>query len=149
MSAVPKEAGGCQVQNKRRWFFAQCVAKLQNSSPRDMTNTRNLPGSKEAAAWKSKTLGVAVKTQHGNSGMAESEDSSRDVFLCCCLSIIFFCHCCTECLVRGITDLTPCSCLCIFMFKSSLRRMEGMTKLSEKSKLKLAVKQCRKCCNSA
>ena len=59
MSAVPEEAGGCQVQNKRRWFFAQCVAVLWNSSPEDMTSTRSLSGSKETAAWKSKPPGVS------------------------------------------------------------------------------------------
>ena len=61
----------------------------------------------------------------------------------------FFSQYCTQRLVRGITDLTQCSCLCVFMFKSSLRRMEGMTKLTEKPDLKLAVKQCRRSCNSA
>lgn len=54
--------------------------KLQNSSPEDMTNTRNLPGSKEAAAWKSKPLRVAVKTQRANLGITKNGDSSRDVF---------------------------------------------------------------------
>lgn len=45
-----------------------------------MTNTRNLPGSKEAAAWKSKPLRVAVKTQRANLGITKNGDSSRDVF---------------------------------------------------------------------
>ena len=93
---------------------------------------------------------VAIKTQCANSGVAESGKSSRAVFWRCCLSIFFFfSQYCTECLVRGITDLTQCSCLCIFMFKSSLRRTGGLTKLTEKSKLKLAVKQCGISCNSA
>lgn len=92
---------------------------------------------------------VAIKTQCANSGVFENGRSSMNVFWCCCWSIFFFGQYCTECLVRGIADLTYCSCFCIFMFKSSLRRMEGMTKLTEKSKLKLAVKQCRRSCNSA
>lgn len=63
--------------------------------------------------------------------------------------LIFFSQYCTECLVGGSLIWPQCSCQCISMFKSSLTRIEGLTKLTEKSKLKLAVRQCRRSCNSA
>lgn len=166
--AVPEGASGHQVWNKRRWLYAPRVAKLWNSLLKDITNTRSLPVSKgrvnkcvekgaiestnkeyEEKEYKEKRAIKSIKTEWKLGRGWEWKESSRDVFWHCCLSIFFFGQCCTEYLVREITDLTPCSCLCTLKFKSNLRRTEGMIKLPETSKLKPSEKQCGRCCDSA